>query len=294
MSIFKKKTTLIHHITYMGVMAAVNLLFIVLDTYTQFMMLLLVFLLPFTSTVVSYYCLKRYYPIYAVASIGLCLIFNPTGTIFYVVPALITGFLIGLFLEKGVNPFWIVLCSTIIETGLSFAFIPLINFIGKTDVINSIFLTVGLGGFEFKTHLVFLVIYFMALVQCSLTHFVLFTDIKKIGIEVNTGINTFAPYIIGLLVSLIISLVFALTYEPLSLLFIAIAMYFGVFLFANIIVKAHKLSYILMTVFIVISFFGFALLYKKVNAPLGIWFVSFFPLSIAITSFVDNYLLKGK
>ena len=88
MALFKKKTTLVHHITYMGIMAAINLIFIILATFVPPLMFLLILLLPFASTVVSYYCLKRYYIIYAVATIGLCLLcsFNISDTIFYVVP----------------------------------------------------------------------------------------------------------------------------------------------------------------------------------------------------------------
>ena len=72
MAIFRKKTTLVHNITYMALMTAINVIFIVLDTYVPFLMLLLILMLPFVSAVVSYYCQKRYYIIYAVASIGLC------------------------------------------------------------------------------------------------------------------------------------------------------------------------------------------------------------------------------
>ena len=100
MALFEKKTTLVHHIAYMGMMAAINLIFIVLATYIPLMMFLLILVLPFASTVVSYYCLKRYYLIYAVATIGLCFIFNISDTLFYVVPAIASGFLTGFLLNK--------------------------------------------------------------------------------------------------------------------------------------------------------------------------------------------------
>ena len=124
MALFKKKTTLVHHITYMGIMTAINLIFIVLATYIPLMMLLLILLLPFASSIVSYFCLKRYYLIYAAASIGLCMIFNISDTLFYVVPAIISGFFIGVFLERKIHPFWMVLSSTIINAALTYAFIP--------------------------------------------------------------------------------------------------------------------------------------------------------------------------
>ena len=65
MALFSKKTTLVHNITYMAIMTAINLIFIVLDTFVPFLMFLLILLLPFVSAVVSYFCQKRYYIIYA-------------------------------------------------------------------------------------------------------------------------------------------------------------------------------------------------------------------------------------
>ena len=124
MALFNKKTTLVHHITYMGIMAAINLIFIVLATYLPIFMFLLILLLPFASAIVSYYCQKRYYVIYAVATIGLCLIFNISDTLFYVVPAVITGLAIGILLEYKIHPFWLVLSSTIIN----FAFTQVLVF----------------------------------------------------------------------------------------------------------------------------------------------------------------------
>ena len=115
MALFSKKTTLVHNITYMAITTAINLVFIVLDTFVPFMMLLLILLLPFVSAVVSYFCQKRYYIIYAVASVGLCLIFSISSTIFYIIPALCSGFVIGLLLDKKVHPFWMILSSTLIE-----------------------------------------------------------------------------------------------------------------------------------------------------------------------------------
>ena len=294
MSVFSKKTTLVHHITYMGIMAAINLIFIILDTYIPFLMLILILLLPFASTVVSYYCLKRYYPIYALASVGLCLIFNISDTIFYIIPALITGFVIGLFLSKKIHPFWIILVSAIIESGLTFALIPLINLISNTDFINSLLTLLHLATFPYQEHLIYLLIFFLSLTQVSLTHFVLFNEIKKIGIDINTRIASFSAYINGLLISLIISLILALTYPPLSLTFVAIAYYFAAFLFIDIIFSRKKIIYVLISVLFVISFFGFAILYSKVDAPLGFILCGFFPLSVGITSFVNNYLLKAK
>lgn len=292
MALFSKKTTLVHHITYMGIMTAINLIFIVLATYVPFLMFLLILALPFASTIVSYYCQKRYYIIYAVASIGLCLIFNISDTIFYVVPAVITGFLLGLLLEKKVHPFWLVLSSSIVEAALTFAFIPLINLISNVDIITSFLSIFKLNEFLYRTEITYLFIFFISLLQCVLTNFVLLSDGKKIGLNINTQVSSFSPFIIGLEAVIILSLLFSFFYVPLALVFIAISIYFAIFLLVDLLLSKKPIVYVILSTLFVIAFFAFAILYKKIIAPCNIVLVVLFPLAICITSFIKNCLLK--
>ena len=292
MALFSKKTTLVHHITYMGIMTAINLIFIVLATYVPFLMFLLILLLPFVSAVVSYYCQKRYYIIYALASIGLCMIFNISDTIFYVVPAVITGFMIGLLLEKKINPFWLILSSTIIESALTFALIPLINLIGNVDIVVTFLTIFKLNEFAYKTEVTYLFIYFISLVQCTLTHFVLLGDAKKIGIDVNTEVTSYGPYIIGAELMMVLSLTFAFFYVPLALIFLATSIYFAIFLLIDLLTGKKTLVYVLLGVLLLACFFTFAILYATIKAPLGLVIIIIFPLVISLVSFVNNYLIK--
>lgn len=294
MALFNKKTTLVHNITYMAIMTAINLIFIVLDTYVPFLMFLLILILPFVSAVVSYFCQKRYYIIYAIASIGLCMIFNIIDTVFYIVPAICSGFLIGVLLDKKIHPFWMVLCSTIVEVVLTYAFIPLINLIGNTNIVETFFVIFKLADFKYKEELMHLFILFVALTQCSLTHFVLLTEIKKMGIETNTRVASFGPYILGLLVCLTIALTFSLTYTAPALAFVALSFYFAIFLLVDIVFSHKAVTYIVAGITFLIAAFLFVFLYTKIEKPLGFVLFSFFPISIAITSFVNNYLLKSQ
>ena len=294
MAAFSKKTNLVHNITYMAIMTAINVIFIVLDRFVPFLILLLILFLPLCSALVSYFCLKRYYIIYAVASIGLCAIFEPFDTIFYIVPAICTGFLIGVLLDMKINPFWMILSSTLVEIALSYAFIPLINLIGNTDIVTSFLTIFRLNDFAFKEELMHLFILFIALMQCSLTHFVLLTEIKKIGIETNTQVASYGPYIIGLLVSLLIGLIFALTYTPPSLAFIALSFYFAVFLLIDIIQSKRAIIYIISGVLFLVAAALFVVFFSKITKQLGFTLFGLFSLSIGMTSFVNNYLLKGQ
>lgn len=292
MALFNKKTTLVHHITYMGLMTAINVIFIVLATYVPPFMLLLILLLPFASTIVSYYCLKRYYIIYAIASIGLCLIFNISDTIFYVVPAVISGFAIGVLLEKRVHPFWLVLVSTVINAALTFAFIPLINLISGTDFVLSLLTIFKLQDFAYRTELVYLFIFFTSLMQCALTHFVLLSDAKKIGIEINTRVECFAPYLIGLGASIVLAVGLAFLYLPIALVFVGIALYFASFLLIDLLLSKKLPIYLMLAVSIFAMILVFAIIYNNLSKPYGAILTLLFPFAIGIVSFVKNYLLK--
>ena len=292
MALFNKKTTLVHHITYMGIMVAINLIFIVLATYIPFLVFLLVLLLPFASAIVSYYCKKRYYPIYAIASIGLCFIFNIPDTIFYVIPAVITGFIIGLLLDKRIHPFWSVLFTSIVECGLTFAFIPLIDLIGNTNIVHAFLSLFRLESFQYQEIITYLFIYFVALLQCIITHYVLLMDIKKIGVEVKTNVHYLTPYIIGLEITLILVFVFGIWFVPLGFVFLEISFYFAFLLLVDLMLSKKPIVYVLLGILMTVSFFGFVFSYQRVTTPKGLLLVSLFPLAICLVSFIKNYLLK--
>ena len=292
MALFNKKKTLVHHITYMGIMTAINLIFIVLATYIPFLMFLLILLLPFASTIVSYYCQKRYYIIYAIASIGLCLIFNISDTIFYVVPAVITGFVAGILLDKKVHPFWLILSTSVIETALTFAFIPLINLICNVDIVYSFLSAVKLNNFQYKTEITYLFIYFISLLQCVLTQFILLTDGKKIGIIIDTCVASFMPFILGLESAITLSFIFSFFYVSLALVFASISIYFAVFLLIDLLLSKKAVIYIILCSSLVVAFFVFVIIYQRIAAPINMVLIVLFPLAVCITSFIKNYLLK--
>ena len=292
MALFKKKTTLVHHVTYMGLMAAINVAFIALATFVAPLMFLLILILPFASTIVSYYCLKRYYLIYAVASVGLCLLFNPADTIFYVVPAIITGFVLGVLLENQIHPFWLIMSSTIINAGLTYAFIPLINLISGSDIVTAFLTIIGLNDFVYRNEIVFLLIFTISLMQCVLTNFVLLSDAKKIGIIINTRIASFVPYIFGLETSILLSLIFGFFYFSIALVFLAISFCFALFIVYYLLFCKKIVIYVLLGVSLFSSIVLFAVFYSLIIEPYGIILCLIFPMFVTLVSFINIYLPK--
>lgn len=294
MAILQKKTTVVHNITYMAIMAAINLIFIIFATYLPISILILIIVLPLVSTVVAYFCLKKFYLIYAFASIGLCLLFNITDTIFYIVPAVITGFFMGLMLEKKSNPFWMILISSLIQSALAYLFIPLINLISNTDFVLSILTMFKLQDFIYKNEITHLFIFFTSFAQSILTTFVLINEIGKMGIKIETKVSSFVPYIAGLMMCLVISILCAIFGSSYSFVFVAISFYFSVFLLFDLLTCQKKVIYFLIVFTLIISFFGFVFLYSQINKPYGFILFGLFSFSIGLVSFLNNYLLNTK
>lgn len=293
MPVFSKKTTVVHHMTYMAIMAAINLVFIIFATFLPVSILILIIILPLVSTVVAYFCQKKYYLIYAVASIGLCLIFNIYDTIFYIVPAIITGFFFGLMLEKKISAFWMILVSALIQTALTYLFIPLINLLGNTDFILSILTFLKLDDFIYKEAVTHLFIFFMAFAQAVLTTLVLLNEVSKIGIKIEQRVSSIIPYFIGLMVTLIMAIIFALFENSLTFVFVVISFYFSSFLMIGLITSKKPLVYGLLVTTIIISFFSFVFLYEIIVAPFGFVLFGLFSFSVGFVGFLNKYLLNS-
>ena len=161
----KKKQTIVQNITYMSLMAAINVVFVLLTTFLPFLFFLIVFVLPLTSTIVTLHCKKRYYPIYAVATIGLCMIctiWKIDDTIFYVIPSVISGFIFGLMVEKRVPSFWIIVATTVLQIGFSYASIPLIKLMTGRDIVTDFATVFKVAEFQDLSYVVPCFIFFIA------------------------------------------------------------------------------------------------------------------------------------
>ena len=152
MQFFKKRETLVQNISYMALMAAINVVFVLLTTFIPYLFFLIVFVLPLTSTIVMLFCKKRYFIIYALATLSLCLLItisNIGDTLFYVLPSIITGAVFGLMLERGINNTWIIIINTMIQAIITYASFPIISLFTGINVIDAFVNLFKLGDFKY-------------------------------------------------------------------------------------------------------------------------------------------------
>ena len=290
-----KKQTLVQNITYMALMAAINVIFVLLTTLVPFLFFLIVFVLPLTSTIVTLHCKKRYFPIYAVATIGLCLlctIWKIDDTIFYVIPSIISGFVFGFMVEKKVPSFWIILATTILQIGFTYASIPLIKLMTGRNIIEDFATVFMVKDFIYLDYVTPCFIFFIALAQEILAFVIIREELPKFGYTLNDPKNIPLSLCITILTSIVLVVVFAFVYGPLSYLFTLIALFLTIYAIAYLILENKVLIYILLGAAVLVTFFLFAVFYPMVPVPFGLLFINILFFIIAIIVLCNNYLVK--
>ena len=275
MALFKKRETLVQNIAYMAIMAAINVIFVLMTALLPPLMFVMVFVLPLTSAVVTLFCKKRYFPIYAIATVGLCLLTTSAiyiyDTFFYVIPSLITGFVFGLLIEKKVPAIYIIVSSTALQYLLSFLtfltldlILPEINFI---DALLSIF---GLSDFAFKDCFIHLFLYTLASIQTVFAYFILKKEVKKLGFEVVLDVKLhYLLFAIGFFID-VLALIMVFVYPPLVYVFVVMNLPFMIYEIVSLVYSRKTLIYILLVATLVVSIIIFVACYTLIPQPLGV------------------------
>ena len=291
----KKKETLTQNITYMALMAAINVIFVLLTAFLPYLFFLIVFVLPLTSAIVVVHCKKIYFPIYAFATIGLCMVctlWKIEDTIFYVIPSILSGFLFGLMSEKKVPSIWIIMATTVLQIGLTYASMPLIQLITGKDIVE-VFATVFLiNDFKYLAYVVPSFIFFMSLTQEIITYVVIKEELAKFGVKYDEPKALDLILFISLATSLVLTLIFAFVYGPISYLFAMFSLFFGIYSIVYLVSLNKKTIYIYLVATLFVTVFLFALLYKLPPQPLGLLFANIYLVFVAILLLLNKYLLS--
>ena len=293
----KKKETIVQNIAYMAIMAAINVIFVLLTTFVPVLLFLIVFVLPLTSVIVTLHCKKRYFPIYAVVTVGLCMlvtIWRIDDTIFYVIPSLISGFIFGLLIEKKFPSFWIIFITTIIQIGFTYASIPLIQLMFGRNIIDVFATAFSLQDFQYLSFVVPCFIFFISLAQEIIAFIIIRNELPKFGYELQDPKHLPLSLFISLISSVGLAFMFMFIYGPLGYLFSLFSIFFGIYALVYLITERNLFIYIALPVSLIASIFLFAGLYGLVDKPLGLIFVNIFFFMEAIIVLINNYLLKHR
>ena len=293
----KKFNSLAHSITFMAIMAAINVIFVLLTTFVPFLLFLLVFILPLSCTLVVLLCPKKYFIIYAFATIGLCIIVtmsNISDTLFYIIPSIITGFIFAICVEQKINYAISIILATFVQFGLSYASLPLIKLITQVDLLLTIEQALNIKNVEHLQVYEFLAVFIVSFVQEIVSYLVLRYGLRKMNFKIEDDKYSLLMLITGLLINLFLGLLFIILRWSIFGVFIFSSLYFGVFLILWIIFLGRKYNYAILVLISIASIFVFAFLYSYYGIQAGLLVIISYLFLILIIAFVNNWLVKSK
>lgn len=264
MEVFNKKDTLTKTITFMALFAAINVVLSLPTLFVPYLSVILIIFLPLTSAIVEVACEDKYFPIYALGTLGLCFVvmfWNIDFAIFYIVPSIVTGYLFGLMVKKEVAPIWSIFAATVAQTALSFSFVPLMELITERNFINDVVDILNMIGFQSANKYVILTFFAVSLVQIILSYIATTAELKRLGIEPQKieKIPSIIPYIIfGVIV---LSIPAFIIYNGVGILFIAISLFFTYFLIYKFVVEKSYKKLIIFGAAILVNVFVFAIFF---------------------------------
>ena len=297
MQLFKKRESLTQNIAYMAIMAAINVIFVLLGAIIPALMFVLIFVLPLISAVVALLCKKTLYPIYAIVTIALCGLaassFSILDTFFYVVPSVITGFLFGLLVEKNVHGIYIfgVLSFTqFLITYLTLltvqAIIPELNYVNRfLDIF-------GLTNSSNYMAIYLTIVVILSEIQIFFTIFIMKLNLNKIGFKINLSKDIELLQFLINIGLLILALFGAIFYPPIAFIFILFSLPFAMYQLVILLLYKKIWIYIALGVSLVASVLIFAGCYLLLPHPVGIILVTPLLALISMIYFVNYLYIK--
>lgn len=295
LNVFKKRVTNTQNIAFIGIIAALNVVTITLATLFNFVAPFVIILLPFLSASVCLTCKYRFYPIYAVATVLVSYaltFYNHTMTLYYLVPALFTGFIFGFFINKRLDSSISLIVSSIIQTALSIAFIYLTNFIYNIDLINNILKILKLDTRENIYVIVLGFIFLFSYIQCVLSYIILSNEINKFDIKIEENFTNIIVLCSGLFFSLL-TLIFSFFKLDFSYLFLFI----GIIISVSYLVNNFNTKYLFHSIFeLVIYSIGFILtlfLFNIVKMPYSFLLINISNILLLLEGLIYNLIRKN-
>lgn len=225
----KPKTTPVQNLTFIALMAAINVIASLLMLFEPFLGLAWMLVLPLVSILVVIYCQNRYIPIYLIASIAIVITINLAdlgSAFFYIVPAILTGTIFGLLLKSQSSLSLVILFGAFVQVVLTYIGLLMTELILDQNFIFFILKLFGLHGRENIYLIVPCGIFVISLIQTMISLFVVIEQLPKLGIKINDTLPDFYAYIaISLFV---LSGVLPLFLPDLTYLVFAVAVFFSV------------------------------------------------------------------
>ncbi len=299
MALFSKKETLIRSMPLMAMMAAINVVFSLFTAFVPLLSVILIIFIPLTSALVEIYCKDRYFPIYAIATLGLSIVVSLSAidfTLFYLIPSIFTGYIFGLMAKKNFPSLWGIFIASVIQAGISFAFVPLIELITQRNLIDDIRTILKISDTEasYFNYIIIFLFFAVALTQTILSFIVVNNELKKFGIKNDENKDWRISVSVANILSLGLAVGMNFVYPPISPLCLGFAWYFAVFSVIFEIKSRNKIGLIIIAVMFVTSLFIYVGVNQYLPSRRRILLQGMPPLCISLISLGFYFLKKQK
>ena len=296
MGIFQKRETLVQNIAFLAIMAAINVVLLLLATFLPYLLLFLTMLLPFVSLLVTIYCKKIYYPIYLLVTIGLSFIVSfdaISNILFYILPGVLSGFVFGYCLEKEIPSNYSIMYSALIYVICSYLSLIVCNALLDESIEEVYFTLLNLTELMWwRTYLIAPFIFAISIIQSSLSYLIIQSEIKKLGLEDKEIDDNFE--LLYLLVFILLSLLTSFIKPEVYLMFLGFTIYEFLSIEKNVFRKSRKLFVISLGTFAIITLFSFAIFYSVIDSKFLLLLLVVPIFIVGIIVFVNNCLIKRK
>ena len=281
----------------MAFFVAINVVCSFLTTVLPLISIILIIFLPLTSAIVEVMCKDRWFPIYAIATIGLSIVVSLSSidfTIFYIVPSIFTGYIFGLFSKRNLPSMFAIFLAAIVQTLLSFAFIPLLQLITGSNLIDVFVKILKISDRFWFDSVILLLFFLVALIQVILSYIVVQNELNKFGQKTECKYNQELIAGFTTIGAAVLSAIFSIFYMPLCYLFIGIAFYFAAFVVIFQVQAKNKFCLIADGAALLIGIILYAALNQFIKDEVEFALFAITPGLISIISICYSFLKKSE
>ena len=258
------KLTSVKAIAFSSLMAGLTILFTILSSFIVGTSLLAMIILPLIASFVSLKVELKYRFIYLFACL-ITFFFDPSLTLFIVIPSLISGIVLGELIGKYIQSYYIVFITTLVVSLLQIGSTYLVNLIYEINMIE-LFSTVLKINIDDFSKLFYFFIFTISLTQVCLSYTVISNELKKLGIDFNDKKNQFTNIYLINIISFIFTIISYFLSKGIYFLLLGFSIYFGVILAYYIFSYYRKRTMIILQCPIyALCFFAYLILYSKLQ-----------------------------
>lgn len=294
---FRQRNTPVENLTFIAMMVAFDAILSLFSALVPFAAIFVMLLVPLTSAFVASYCRFKFIPVYIISALGICLAvsaWNITNTVFYIFPSVLTGVLYGEA-EKRQVPYSInIFISSLLSLGLFYLSLLFLKAVTGVDMVVFLLTLIRKQDSATAPEIFPLFAFAYSLAQMAIVHIFLQSEFAHLGnVEINEK-NISKWYWLPSFAFLGGAIGCAFISAKAAYLLLGLGIYWALYCLYDIALKKKPLPWIILGILVVVGWLGFAALYSRLPAGNGLSLLALPLLSIPITHFLNQVLLRKK